>query len=64
MVDIAKKVPGGAPSSSTTEKTFHNIHAIRSSNKPNCDSSQVIVISYYLFNTGNNISTCTLNYVS
>ncbi|XVF48418.1 hypothetical protein PTKIN_Ptkin03bG0188600 [Pterospermum kingtungense] len=42
MIDrVVKKVPGGAPSTSTTDKTSKNIHAIGSRNKPNCDRSQV-----------------------
>ena len=37
------KVPGEAPSMSATSETSKNVQAIRSRDKPNCDSSQVIV---------------------
>ncbi|XVF35553.1 hypothetical protein REPUB_Repub18cG0155600 [Reevesia pubescens] len=42
LIDKAvKKVPGEAPSTSTTDETSKNLYAIRSPNKPNCDSSQI-----------------------
>ncbi|XWS17779.1 hypothetical protein CRYUN_Cryun33cG0096800 [Craigia yunnanensis] len=44
LIDKAvKKVPGEAPSMSATSETSKNFQAIRSLDKPNCDSSQVIV---------------------
>ncbi|KAK6236918.1 hypothetical protein QUC31_020718 [Theobroma cacao] len=36
-----KKVPGEAPSMSTTDETSKNVDPIGSPNKPNCESSQV-----------------------
>ncbi|XVE97473.1 hypothetical protein REPUB_Repub03eG0022800 [Reevesia pubescens] len=42
LIDKAvKKVPDEAPSTSTTDETPKNVHAIRSPNKPNSDSSKI-----------------------
>ncbi|XWS70400.1 hypothetical protein CRYUN_Cryun03dG0045000 [Craigia yunnanensis] len=42
LIDKAlEKVPCEAPSKGTIDETSKNIHAIRSPNKPNCDSTQI-----------------------
>ncbi|XP_022754516.1 ubiquitin carboxyl-terminal hydrolase 23-like isoform X2 [Durio zibethinus] len=48
--EAVKKVPGENPSTSTTNEISKKIHAIRSPNKPNCDSSEIGDVS--------NHSTC------
>ncbi|XWS26262.1 hypothetical protein CRYUN_Cryun26dG0016400 [Craigia yunnanensis] len=41
IAKVVKKVPGEAPSRSTTNEMSKNVQAIKSPDKPNCDSSQV-----------------------